>query len=92
MSSVGRLGRVKPRRGRPATAARAAPGEERAGEQVRLLRYEGCAAGAAVELYVVAGGGHTWSGATDVARLGATTHEISATDLIWKFFAARRLP
>lgn len=54
--------------------------EVRVSEHVRLFHYDGCSA-AAVELYVVEGGGHTWSGATDVARLGATTHEISATAL-----------
>jgi len=46
-----------------------------------------CEEGAAVELYVVEGGGHTWPGAAiDVPVLGETTHEISATDLIWAFF------
>jgi polyhydroxybutyrate depolymerase len=40
-----------------------------------------------VILYVVEEGGHTWPGAIDVPGLGSTTHEISATDLIWEFFA-----
>jgi polyhydroxybutyrate depolymerase len=54
---------------------------------VRLVRYLECAAD--VELHVVEGGGHTWPGAADVPRLGTTTHEINATDLIWEFFEAR---
>jgi polyhydroxybutyrate depolymerase len=40
-------------------------------------------------LYVIDGGGHTWPGSIDVARLGATTHEIYATDEIWDFFQAQ---
>jgi polyhydroxybutyrate depolymerase len=51
------------------------------------VSYGGCKDGTAVVLYVIDGGGHTWPGAAiDVQRLGVTTHEISATDLIWDFF------
>ena len=41
---------------------------------------------AAVLLYTIQGGGHTWPGSIDVARLGRTTQSINATDLIWEFF------
>jgi polyhydroxybutyrate depolymerase len=68
------------------------PVEENPSGSVRLVRYTGCDEGASVELYVVEGGGHTWPGALDLQRLGATTHEISATDLIWEFFAAHPMP
>jgi polyhydroxybutyrate depolymerase len=57
-------------------------------EHVRVIAYSDCAEDAAVVLYVVEGGGHTWPGSFDVPRLGETTHEISASDLIWEFFAA----
>ena len=63
------------------------PEDEWVAEHVRLLRYRDCDEGATVELYAVEGGGHTWPGASiDVPLLGMTTHEISATDLMWAFF------
>lgn len=64
------------------------PAKTQISAHVRSIAYGGCEAGAAVVLYVIDGGGHTWPGASDVPRLGATTHEINATDLIWQFFAA----
>jgi polyhydroxybutyrate depolymerase len=66
--------------------------EEQATEHVRLVLYEACDQGAAVELYAVEGGGHTWPGALIDIPLGATTHEISATDLMWVFFEAHPKP
>ncbi len=77
-----------------------APAEEQAAPGVRLVRYADCDQGATVELYVIEdadgagpgteGGGHTWPGAGEVPFPGAglTTHEISATDLMWEFFLA----
>ncbi len=56
------------------------------GSQVSRLSWSGCAA--PVVLYRIDGGGHTWPGATvDVDRLGLTTHQISATEQMWKFFS-----
>jgi para-nitrobenzyl esterase len=49
--------------------------------------WSGCAA--ATEWYLIEGGGHTWPGGPDVKRLGVTTREISATQLIWDFFFNR---
>jgi polyhydroxybutyrate depolymerase len=60
--------------------------------EVRLIQYGSCSNGAIVELYAVDGGGHTWPGAFDVTSLGYTTHQISATDLIWSFFSSYTLP
>jgi polyhydroxybutyrate depolymerase len=65
--------------------------ESRLDTEVRLVRYDACSRGATVELYAVDGGGHTWPGSFDVPRLGYTTRQISATDLIWAFFAAHPL-
>lgn len=46
-----------------------------------------------VALIVVEGGGHTWPGAAiDIPSLGVTTHEISASEMIWEFFKEKRLP
>lgn len=65
-----------------------APADAQVSTHVRAISYSECAAHAAVVLLVVDGGGHTWLGSVDVPRLGATTHEIDATDEIWQFFAA----
>jgi polyhydroxybutyrate depolymerase len=65
----------------------ATPVTKQVSEHVSSVSYGGCKDGTSVVLYAIDGGGHTWPGAiVDVARLGATTHEISATDLIWQFF------
>lgn len=49
--------------------------------------YAGCN-GNDVVFVIVDGGGHTWPGAEDDAGgVGPTTHEISANELIWQFFA-----
>ena len=65
--------------------------ESQVSSEVRLVQYTGCPLGAIVQLYAVDPGGHTWPGAIDVPSLGYTTHQISATDLIWSFFVAHPL-
>jgi polyhydroxybutyrate depolymerase len=67
----------------------AAPTEQHVSEHVRKIAYGACSGGTAVVLFVIEGGGHTWPGSIDVARLGATTREVNATDQIWQFFAAQ---
>jgi polyhydroxybutyrate depolymerase len=50
-----------------------------------------CADGTAVELYAIEGQGHAWPGGEKGIRFGnvdAPTTEISATSLMWDFFAA----
>jgi polyhydroxybutyrate depolymerase len=64
----------------------ATPVTKQVSAHVSSISYGNCKDGTAVVLYVIDGGGHTWPGAIDVPRLGETTHEISATDLIWDFF------
>jgi polyhydroxybutyrate depolymerase len=55
------------------------------GSEVTRLSWIGCRA--PVVLYRIDGGGHTWPGAAvDVSRLGLTTHQIKATDTMWKLF------
>ncbi len=54
------------------------------------IRYGGCAGGAEVILYTVAGGGHTWPGGGP-SFVGDTTDDVSASDLMWDFFAAHPL-
>ena len=45
-----------------------------------------------MHLYTVAGGGHGWPGTPDTSRVGDTTDSVSATELIWEFFAAHPRP
>jgi polyhydroxybutyrate depolymerase len=66
-----------------------APAEQRFSAHVRTIAYSRCKNETAVVLFVVEGGGHTWPGAFDVPRLGATTQEVNATDQIWDFFTAQ---
>ena len=68
----------------------ATPSEQRVAPDVLLVSYQGCTGRGAVQLYIVEGGGHNWPGAPDVEILGHTTHSISATDLMWRFFEAQR--
>ncbi|MBI5287441.1 MAG: hypothetical protein HY873_00545 [Chloroflexi bacterium] len=68
-----------------------APATKRVADDVLVTAYSECAGFAAVLLYTVQGAGHTWPGSIDVARLGPTTHTISATDLIWEFFQGHAL-
>ena len=49
--------------------------------------YANCANGTGVELYTINGGGHAWPGGDRLTvLLDAPTQEISATELMWKFF------
>lgn len=51
--------------------------------------YNGCPAGDGLtQLYVVQSGGHTWpGGAEGIGEAALTTQEVSASELIWEFFA-----
>ncbi len=63
------------------------------GSEVTETRYAGCRAGTQVILYSILGGGHTWPGTPfDVPGLGAVTRQISATDLMLRFFAQHTRP
>jgi polyhydroxybutyrate depolymerase len=65
----------------------AGPERTQLSSEVVRLTWSGCVA--PVVMYRIEGGGHVWPGAPiDVARLGMTTQQISATDEMWKFFAA----
>ncbi len=55
--------------------------------------YADCADDAAVVLYTVRGGGHTWPGGGPAPEwfVGPTSTAIDATSLMWAFFRAHRL-
>jgi polyhydroxybutyrate depolymerase len=55
---------------------------------VTLTSYSGCLAN--VQLYTVNGGGHTWPSGLQYLperRIGKTSQDINASEVIWKFFA-----
>jgi polyhydroxybutyrate depolymerase len=55
--------------------------------------YTNCADDAAVVLYTVEGGGHTWPGGKPLPEwfVGRTTRSIDATSLMWEFFGEHPL-
>ena len=61
---------------------------------VSRLSYPGCAGGADVVLYTIAGGGHAWPGGMPMPAwiVGRTTNTIDATAIMWSFFLAHPLP
>jgi polyhydroxybutyrate depolymerase len=70
------------------------PVESVAAKDVTRLDYANCAEDAAVVLYTIQGGGHTWPGSTPIPEwiLGHTTRSIDATSLMWAFFREHALP
>ena len=57
------------------------------GTAVTRKRYGPGKEGSEVILYAIKGGGHTWPGRESrMDKLGKTTKEISANDLMWEFF------
>src|SRR6266568_3567748 len=60
---------------------------------VTRLEYTKCADDAAVVLYTIKGGGHTWPGGQPLPEwfVGATSNRIDASSLMWAFFRAHRL-
>jgi polyhydroxybutyrate depolymerase len=55
---------------------------------VTRREYVGCANDAAVVLYTIKGGGHTWPGGKPLPEwfVGSTSDEVDATRLMWEFF------
>jgi polyhydroxybutyrate depolymerase len=61
--------------------------------RIRTDTYGGGVGGAEVVLYTVIGGGHAWPGGRAGSALGDTpTQEISASELMWAFFARHPKP
>jgi polyhydroxybutyrate depolymerase len=62
--------------------------DTRVASDVTRREYTNCANDAAVILYTIEGGGHTWPGGTQLAEwmLGPTNRHIDATRVMWKFF------
>ena len=62
--------------------------ESSAAPDVTRLEYTDCADNAAVVLYTIKGGGHTWPGGTPMPEwfAGPTSRSIDATSEMWTFF------
>jgi len=65
--------------------------EERLSSEVRRRTWSGCKAGSGIVFYIIDGGGHTWPGSVALPKLGRTTNQIKASDVIWDFFKAHPL-
>jgi len=70
------------------------PIESVAAEEVTRLEYTDCADDAAVVLYTVRGGGHSWPGGKPMPKwiVGPTSRSIDASSQMWAFFREHRLP
>ncbi len=70
------------------------PIESVAAADVTRLEYTNCANDAAVVLYTIRGGGHTWPGGKPMPEwmLGRTSRSIDASSQMWAFFREHRLP
>jgi polyhydroxybutyrate depolymerase len=64
------------------------PSDSAVAEDVTRRAYTSCADDAAVVLYTVQGGGHTWPGGKPLPEwfVGPTSRSINATSLMWEFF------
>jgi len=69
------------------------PVESAAAANVTRLEYTGCANDAAVVLYTIRGGGHTWPGGKPMPKwmVGTTSRSIDATTTMWAFFREHHL-
>ena len=72
----------------------ASPVDSVVATDVTRVEYTNCAEGAAVVLYTVRGGGHTWPGGKPMPEwmVGLTSRSIDATSQTWAFFREHRLP
>ncbi len=61
---------------------------------VRIDAYDECTQGSAIHLYTIVGGKHAWPGSDGPAWPGGDdpTQTISATEVMWEFFAAHPKP
>ncbi|HEY4008196.1 MAG TPA: PHB depolymerase family esterase [Pseudonocardia sp.] len=66
----------------------AGSGDTAIGTDVTRTTWTGCAPGSTLVHYRIAGGGHTWPGATAPSGPGGVTHTVSATAVMWSFFTS----
>ncbi len=79
----------------PGSSTSSLPDRAKDGTTVNVTAFAGCTGGAAVQLYTVHGGGHTWPGGEQYAPaslVGVTTQQFDAGELLWTFLAAHPSP
>jgi polyhydroxybutyrate depolymerase len=62
---------------------------------VTCVTHDAGSGGAPVTLCTIEGGGHTWPGGTSTIsekKVGPVNHDISASEMIWSFFAKHPMP
>lgn len=71
-----------------------APIDSAVAADVTRREYPNCADNAAVVLYTIRGGGHSWPGGKPLPKwiVGPTSSSIDASGLMWEFFREHRLP
>jgi polyhydroxybutyrate depolymerase len=72
-------------------ACRMQPSSSTPAKTAQLTIFTPCSGGAAVELYTLAGAGHTWPGGPPLPaalqrELGPTSHAVDANTTMWRFF------
>ena len=69
------------------------PADSGVAADVTRMAYAHCADDAAVILYTIRGGGHTWPGGSGMPQwlLGPTSRSIDATSVMWTFFREHHL-
>jgi polyhydroxybutyrate depolymerase len=55
------------------------------------IEYKNCQDNAAVILYTIDRGGHTWPGGKPIPLVGKTSQDINASETMWQFFSAHPL-
>jgi polyhydroxybutyrate depolymerase len=71
----------------PVAKVIALPDKAKDGMSVKQHTWSGGKDGSEVVLIEIVGGGQTWPGQTPIlSRLGESTKDISANDLMWDFF------
>jgi polyhydroxybutyrate depolymerase len=69
--------------------------KSKGGMETKVDTYNGCQQNAQVVLYSVKGGGNTWPGGEQYEvekTIGKTSEDLNANEVIWSFFATRKLP
>jgi len=61
-------------------------------DDVRCQSWTGCDDDAEVRLCTIVGGGHQWPGGFTIPGLGDNTDTVNATEEMWGFYTAHRLP
>lgn len=71
------------------------PAKTSNGLETRVETYSDCKDGSSAALYSVIKGGHTWPGGEQYMpeeRIGKTSNDFDAGEIIWKFFAEHPMP